>query len=52
MENLSDLRQTNKDSALIRELSAPYVAAIRKETKDKIEGHDRSLDIVFDEINK
>lgn len=34
------------------ELTAPYVAAIRSEAKSKIEGHDRSLDIVFDEINK
>lgn len=34
------------------ELTVPYVAAIRPEAKSKIEGHDRSLDIVFDEINR
>lgn len=51
MENPSDFLEANKESAPVRELSAPYVVVIRKEAKDKIEEHDRSLDIVFDEIN-
>ncbi len=48
-ENLGAIpSQENRPNA---ELVVPFVAAIRPEAKNKISGHDRSLDIVFDEIN-
>ena len=34
------------------ELVAPYITAIRPEAKSKISGHERSIDIIFDEINR
>lgn len=46
-------RQSSQEDNLGRaELTAPYVTAIRPEAQSKIPGHERSLDIVFDEINK
>ncbi|MBI4096217.1 MAG: hypothetical protein HY425_00685 [Candidatus Levybacteria bacterium] len=45
-------RQHLQESRQNSELAAPYVTAIRKEAKNKIPGHERSLDIVFDEINR
>lgn len=48
MENSSGL----KEIAQSRDLPVPYVAIIRPEAKSKIREHDKSLDIVFDEINK
>ena len=35
-----------------KELTVPYVTAIRQEAKEKIPAHERTIDIVFDEINK
>jgi hypothetical protein len=32
-------------------IEAPYVSTIRKEARDKIEGHDRSLSFIFNDIN-
>lgn len=52
MENSQGIHRVNYEHAPIKELSVPYVVAIRPEAKSKIKGHDRSLDKVFDEINK
>lgn len=32
-------------------LEAPYVGTMRREAQEKIEGHDRSLSLIFNEIN-
>lgn len=46
------MERQNSSENLRPELAVPFIAAIRSETKNKIPGHERSLDIVFDEINK
>lgn len=53
MENSVEIREVSKDQEGSRkELSAPYVIAIRQEAKEKITGHEGTIDIIFDEINR
>lgn len=51
MEGLPTDNMIETQAQLKPALEAPYVDTMRKEAKEKIEGHDRSLSLIFNEIN-
>lgn len=52
MEGLPEGDMVEKSPQQRIEMEVPYVDTMRREAKDKIAGHDKSLSLIFEEINK
>lgn len=52
MESLPNDNMIELGPKLKETIEAPYISTMRSEITDKVEGHERSLSIIFNEINK
>lgn len=51
MEGLSEDKMIESKPQFKQTIEAPYVDTMRREAQEKIEGHSRSLSLIFNEIN-